>query len=223
MKQHEDHWNQVDDYIEQTLQIEDASLANTRTASDAGGLPQIQVSACQGKLLEVLARSIGAQQILEIGTLGGYSTINLARGLAAQGQVVTLEYKPEHAEVARHNLENAGFADCVDIRIGAALETLPILAAEARTPFDLVFIDADKVNIPAYLDWAIKLAHPGSLIIIDNVVRSGALLDETSDDPSTQGVRNLHAMLENDSRVVATTIQTVGSKGWDGLTFAVVA
>jgi predicted O-methyltransferase YrrM len=182
----------------------------------------INVAPNQGKLLYVLAVAHGARTILEIGTLAGYSTIWLARALPADGRLITLEYEPKHAEVARANIARAGLAAQVEVRVGAALDTLPQLAAEDAGPFDLVFIDADKVNSVAYFNWALKLTRPGSLIIIDNVVRDGKVIDAASRDVSVQGVRALYEALAAEPRVAATAVQTVGSKGYDGLAVAVV-
>jgi predicted O-methyltransferase YrrM len=215
-------WNAVDQYIcEHSVAIDptlDAALHN----SDAAGLPAIAVAPNQGKLLYLLARAMGAKRILEVGTLGGYSTIWLARALPANGQVITLEMDPNHAEVARANFTRAGVQGSIDLRLGPALTTLPQLESEELGPFCLTFIDADKHNIPQYFDWAIKLSRPGSMIVVDNVVRNGALIDESSTDPNVIGVRKLHELIARESRVSATTIQTVGSKGHDGLTIAVV-
>jgi predicted O-methyltransferase YrrM len=215
-------WTAVDDYIDALLVGADAALDGALKASDAAGLPPISVTASQGKLLHILARSIGARRILELGTLGGYSSIWLARALPPGGRLVTLELEPGHAEVARANFARAGLADVIDLRLGRALDTLPLLAAAGQDAFDLVFIDADKPNIPAYFTWALKLAHRGSLIIVDNVVREGAIIDADSDDPSVQGVRRLNELLAAEPRVSATVIQTVGGKGYDGFALALV-
>jgi predicted O-methyltransferase YrrM len=215
-------WADVDRYIVDALVQEDEVLTQALRASEAAGLPSIAVSASQGKLLHILARAMGVRSALEIGTLGGYSTIWIARALLGGGRMITLEADPKHAEVARANIARAGFADIVEVRLGKALDTLPKLQAENKGPFDLVFIDADKVNIPQYYEWSLKLTRPGSLIVVDNVVRDGGLIDPNGDE-SVQGVRKLHEILAKDKRVSATTIQTVGSKGWDGVTFALVA
>lgn len=212
----------IDRYIREHLLVAESDLDNALQKSTAAGLPEINVAPNQGKLLYVLARAMGVKKVLEIGTLAGYSTIWLARALAPDGRVITLELDPKHADVARENVSNAGVGTLIDIRVGAALETLPRLEAEGVGPFCLTFIDADKVNIPSYFEWAVKLSRPGSLIVVDNVVRQGALVDEHSTDPDVIGVRRLHELIRNDPRVSATTIQTVGSKGHDGLTFAVV-
>jgi predicted O-methyltransferase YrrM len=215
-------WSAVDGYIADTLIPPDGALEAALASSAAAGLPAISVAPNQGKLLHVIARMIGAKRILEIGTLGGYSTIWLARALPDGGSLVTLEADPKHADVARANIARAGLSDIVDVRLGLALDTLPLLAAEQAAPFDLVFIDADKANIPAYFAWAEKLTRPGSAILVDNVVRKGALADAASTDPNVIGVRRLHEELARNPRVSATTLQTVGSKGYDGITFAVV-
>ena len=217
-----DQWKAVDHYLTDLFTPADAALDAALSGSAASGLPDIQVSAPQGKLLHLLARAIGAGRILEIGTLGGYSTIWLARGLAPGGRIVTLEKEPKHADVARGNIANAGFASVVDLRVGSALDTLPTLGAEGLGPFDFIFIDADKQNIPKYFEWALKLSRSGSMIMVDNVVRDGSVIDAESDDLSTQGVRSLFDMLSTSSRVTSTAIQTVGVKGYDGFALAIV-
>lgn len=223
----QDQWTAVDDYVNATVVRPDEALAAALKATAAADMPPIAVSAAQGKLLAILARMIGAARILEIGTLGAYSTIWLARALPAPAgggvsaaRLISLEIDPKHAEVARKNLANAGLEAVAEVRLGPALETLPGLTREG--PFDLTFIDADKANIPAYFDWAVKLSRPGSVVVVDNVVRDGKLVDQSSTDANVQGVRRLHEMLATDERVTATTIQTVGSKGYDGFTIAVV-
>jgi predicted O-methyltransferase YrrM len=215
-------WADVDRYITDTLVPQDEVLTEAVRASEAAGLPSIAVSASQGKLLHIIARAMGVRSALEIGTLGGYSTIWIARALLGGGRMITLEADPKHAEVARANIARAGFAEIVDVRLGKALDTLPKIQAEGKGPFDLVFIDADKPSIPQYYEWALKLTRPGSLIVVDNVVRDGGLIDPNGDE-AVQGVRKLHEILAKDSRVSATTIQTVGAKGYDGVTFALVA
>lgn len=215
-------WTAVDQYITETLTPSDPMLDAALADSATAGLPPISVAPNQGKLLQLLARAIGARRILEIGTLGGYSTIWMARALPAHGRLITLEIDPKHAAVAAANIERAGLSDRVDVRLGAALEVLPRLAAEAVEPFDLAFIDADKQNIPAYFEWALRLTRTGGLIIVDNVVRDGAVVDASSADPSVQGVRALNSLIAANPRVSATTIQTVGTKGYDGLTIAFV-
>ncbi|HYK02695.1 MAG TPA: O-methyltransferase [Thermoanaerobaculia bacterium] len=212
------NFSDVDDYITATLFPPDDALDSALKASDAAGLPSIQVSAPQGKMLHILALMNGSRKILEIGTLGGYSTIWLARALPEGGRLVTLEYDPHHAAVARANIERAGLADKVEVRVGAALETLPSLAAEA--PFDFFFIDADKPNNPEYFRRAVALSRPGSVIVVDNVVRDGALADAQHSDERVQASRRLHEVMAAEPRVTATTIQTVGSKGWDGFAMA---
>lgn len=216
----EQQWTAVDNYITEMLVGADPALEGALQASDAAGLPQISVAPNQGKLLQILAQMQGARTILEIGTLGGYSTIWLARALPADGRLVTLEFDPKHAEVARQNIARAGLAGKVEIRVGPALETLPKLAAEGYGPFDFTFIDADKVNNPAYFAWALDHSRPGSVIIVDNTVRGGLVIDAGSQDPSTLGVRRLYEMLAAETRVNVTAVQTVGSKGWDGFTIA---
>jgi predicted O-methyltransferase YrrM len=215
-------WSAVDTYICERLGTADATLDFAVQNSIRAELPAISVAPNQGKLLNLLARSIRARRILEIGTLGGYSTIWLARALPQDGQLITLELDPKHAEVARENIAHAKLQDRVEIRVGPALETLPALERQSAEPFCLTFIDADKFNIPQYFDWAIKLSRPGGMIIVDNVVRKGALVLESSTDPNVIGVRRLHELIAKDSRVSATTLQTVGAKGYDGLTFALV-
>jgi predicted O-methyltransferase YrrM len=211
-------WQQVDSYITDTLVQPDAALVAALEASDAAGLPQISVSPAHGKLLWLLARLVGAKRILEIGTLGGYSTIWLARGLAAGGRLITLEALEKHAAVARKNLERAGLSKVVEIRVGQALATLPLVEG----PFDLTFIDADKQNNAEYFGWALKLSRPGSLIVVDNVVRAGAVVDARSRDAAVQGVRRLNQLIAAERRVAATAVQTVGSKGYDGFAIALV-
>lgn len=218
-----DQWTQVDSYIDDALIGRDAALEAALEASVAAGLPPIQVAPNQGKMLHLLARLMEAGRILEIGTLGGYSTIWLARGLRAGGSLITLEADPKHAEVARSNLAAAGLAERVEVRLGRALQSLPKLEAEQVGPFDMFFIDADKEGNPEYFRWAVRLARPGSLIIVDNVIRNGAVLDASSTDPAVQGVRRLNEVMAAEPRVSATTVQTVGSKGYDGFALAVVS
>jgi predicted O-methyltransferase YrrM len=215
-------WSKVDDYINETLVPGDPALENAVQKSNEAGLPQIQVSPSQGKLLHLLARTIGVRRILEIGTLGGYSTIWLARALPQDGKLITLEASPKHAEVAKGNIAAAGLAEKVELRLGPALETLPKLAAEKQAPFDFVFIDADKKSMPEYFDWALKLSRKGSLIFSDNVVRSGGIVDAGSADPDIQGVRRFYETLHSEPRVCVTAVQTVGSKGYDGYALALV-
>jgi len=216
----DDVWTKVDQYFGDAQARHDAALTAALASSVAAGLPEIQVSQNQGKFLHVMATALGATRILEIGTLGGYSTIWMARALPPGGVLVTLEYEPKHAEVARANIARAGLADVVEIRVGAALDTLPQL--DARRPFDLIFIDADKPNIPNYFTWALKLARVGTVIIVDNVVRKGTVIDAASDDANVQGVRRFTELVSRESRVTAATLQTVSSKGYDGFTTVVV-
>lgn len=216
-------WARVDRYIAEKLSPLDAALESALASSAAAGLPSIQVSTNQGKLLMLLARLVRAQRILEIGTLGGFSTIWLARGLnaAAGARVITLESEPRHADVARTNFARAGLSHLIELRLGPALESLPKLSADG--PFDLIFIDADKPRIPRYVDWAVRLSRPGSVIVVDNVVREGRVTDAGDDDPSVQGVRQMFERLSSDGRVAATAVQTVGSKGYDGFAIAIVS
>jgi len=217
-----EQWTDVDAYICDLLLPSDPALDDALADSAAAGLPAISVTPAQGKLLALLVQLCSARTILEVGTLGGYSTIWLARGMAAGGRLVTLESDPRHAEVARANLARAGLSDAVDVRLGAALDSLPRLAAESVGAFDLTFIDADKANNPEYFDWALRLSRPGSVIVVDNVVRSGAVTDVDSTDPATVGTRRLIEVMGTELRVDATVIQTVGSKGYDGFAVAVV-
>jgi len=218
----QERWTAVDRYITDLFVPPDPALAAVLEASAGAGLPPHHVSPNQGKLLQLLARLQGARTILEIGTLGGYSTIWLARALPADGRLITLEADPRHAEVARNNVTRAGLATVVELRLGRALETLPRLLAERCGPFDLIFIDADKPSNPEYLAWALKLSRLGSLIIADNVVRDGVVIDAVSTDPTVQGVRRFNELLAAEPRISATAIQTVGSKGYDGFALALV-
>ena len=211
-------WDDVDTYISGLLVGPDKALDDALAASDAGGLPQIAVAPNQGKMLNLIARIHGARRILEIGTLAGYSTIWLARALPADGELITLEYDPHHAEVATANIAAAGLADRVEVKVGAALDTLPTIEGT----FDLFFIDADKVNNPNYVAWALDHSRPGTVIIVDNVVRGGMVIDADSTDPAIVGTRMLGALLANEPRVSATMIQTVGSKGYDGFALILV-
>jgi predicted O-methyltransferase YrrM len=219
-------WDAVDEYVERHLLDDDPALDQALADAAAAGLPTIAVTPSQGKQLHLLARSIGARRILEIGTLGGYSAIWLARALAPGGRLITLERERHYADVAAASIARAGVGDAVEIRVGAALETLPVLAAERPPPFDLVFIDADKRHTPDYFEWAVRLARPGAWIVADNVIRDGALVDPADQTPDVLGNRRLHELLAGDSdaasRVSATTIQTVGAKGYDGFTLALV-
>jgi predicted O-methyltransferase YrrM len=217
-----DQWAAVDRYLTELFVPEDAVLEAVVAASEEAGLPRHAVSPTQGKLLWTLARMIGARRILELGTLGGYSGIWLARALPADGRLITLEVDARRAEVARASFARAGFGGTVEVRVGPALETLPRLADEAVGPFDLTFIDADKPSYVEYLRWALALSRSGSVIVIDNVIRDGAVVDAETDDPAAQGVRRMNAILAAEPRLSATTIQTVGSKGWDGFAIALV-
>ncbi len=217
-----EQWSAVDRYLTDMLVSSDPDLDAALQANAAAGLPAIDVAPNQGKLLHLLARIQGARTILEIGTLGGYSTIWLARALPAGGRLITLEADPKHAEVARSNIARAGLGDVVEVRLGQALDSLDQLAREGQGPFDLIFIDADKPNNPHYVQWALKLSRRGSLIIVDNVVRNGSVADETSSDPGVQGTRRMNELLAVEPRVSATAIQTVGSKGCDGFAIALV-
>ncbi len=215
-------WTAVDTYIKEKMVPEDAVLKEALNNASDAGLPVIAVSPTQGKLLNLLARMCGARKILEIGTLGGYSTIWLARALPAGGKIITLELDPSHARVARKNFELAGYSTVIELRMGSALELLPKLAAEAVGPFDLIFIDADKGNIPFYFEWALKLSHPGTAIVVDNIIRDGHVIDAKNEDPNIKGVRRFNDLLRGESRVSATEIQTVGEKGYDGFALLVV-
>jgi predicted O-methyltransferase YrrM len=215
-------WAEVDSYVTGLLAPPDRVLEEALAASEAAGIPAIQVSPPQGKLLNILAQTVGAKTILEFGTLAAYSTIWLARALPEDGRLVTLEAEPAHAEVAAANIANAGLAGLVDLRVGRAQDLLPRLAAEGAGPFDLTFIDADKASSPEYFAWALDRSRPGSLIVADNVVRDGRLVDLDDEDPAIVGQRTLHEMLAAEPRVNATTIQTVGGKGYDGFTVALV-
>lgn len=217
-------WTAVDRYFADHLIGRDDALDAALEASAAAGLPAISVSPAQGKLLHLLARIHGARNILEIGTLGGYSTIWLARALppAPQGKLITLEYDPKHADIARANLARAGLSNSVELILGRALDTLPQLAAQNRGPFDLVFVDADKPSNPDYFQWALRLSRKGGVIVIDNVVRKGAVADPTNKNADVEGVRRMTELIKNEPRVTATTIQTVGTKGYDGFTIALV-
>ncbi len=222
MNTNQEQWTAVDQYISELVVRPDTALEMAAHDSEAAGLPSINVSPSQGKLLQLLAQLHGARTILEIGTLGGYSTIWLARALPPDGRLITLEVNPQYAEMARANISRANLLKVVELRLGPALETLPRLAEEGRRPFDLIFIDADKPSTPDYFRWALKLSRRGSLIIADNVVRKGALLHSASTDPGVQGMRRFTQLLGSEPRVSATVIQTVGSKGYDGFAVALV-
>ncbi|MGO4444266.1 O-methyltransferase [Mycobacterium sp. 2YAF39] len=211
----------LDELFNRVLGTEDDALTAARDAADAAGMPAIEVSAQHGKLLYLLAATTRARRVLEIGTLAGYSTINLARAVGPGGAVVTLEYEPRHAEVARQNLARAGVEDRVEIIVGAALDTLPALAERGES-FDLIFIDADKENNVAYVEWAIKLGHPGSIIVVDNIARFGRVLEPADDDHQARAVRDMLEMMGENPRLDAAAIQTVGTKGWDGFAVALI-
>ena len=211
----------LDELFNRVLRSEDDALIAAREAGAAAGMPAIEVSAQHGKLLFLLATATHATRVLEIGTLAGYSTIELARGVGAGGRVVTLEYEPRHAEVARQNLARAGVDDRVEVIVGAALDTLPTLVGREE-PFDLIFIDADKENNVAYVEWAIKLGAPGSIIVVDNIARSGRVLDPAPNDLQARAVRDMLEMMGENPRLDAAAIQTVGTKGWDGFAVAII-
>jgi predicted O-methyltransferase YrrM len=215
-------WTAVDAYLTDVLVPSDPVLEAALKDSEAAGLPPINVAPNQGKLLQLLAHIHGAKTILEIGTLGGYSTIWLAKALPKDGKLITLELDPNHAKVAKRNIARAGLSDIVEIRVGKAIEILPLLEKETTAPFDFIFVDADKPSNPDYLAWALKLSRVGTVIIVDNVVRGGAVIDAASDDPNVQGVRSLFELLSAEPRVTATALQTVGSKGYDGFAIAIV-
>lgn len=215
-------WNAVDRYLSDKLISPDQRIEDALEANACAGLPAIDVAPNQGKLLHLLARIQGASRILEIGTLGGYSTIWLARALPPTGQLITLELQPKHAAVAQSNIQRAGLSSLVDIRVGPALDSLTKLHAEKPAPFDFIFIDADKENNPHYLDWAIRLSRPGTLIITDNIVRDGAIIEDANEDPRVIGTRTFLEKLGKDPRLDATAIQTVGVKGYDGFAAAIV-
>jgi predicted O-methyltransferase YrrM len=215
-------WTTVDHYMVERLIPRDPVLDEALQANAAAGLPTIDVAPNQGKLLHLLARIQGARRILEIGTLGGYSTIWLARALPSNGKLVTLEAEAKHAEVARANIQRAGLSSIVELRLGPALDSLSQLHKEETPPFDLIFIDADKENIPRYLEWSLRLSRPGTIIVVDNVIRDGAVVDPKDPDPRVQGVRRFFDMVAADSRLDATGLQTVGTKGYDGFALAIV-
>jgi predicted O-methyltransferase YrrM len=218
----EEQWKITDDYIVERLLGEDAELSAALARNSEGGLPAIDVSRAQAELLAILVTAAGARRVLEVGTLGGYSTIQLARGVGPEGSVTTLELSPHHAEVAAANLVGAGLNDRVEIQVGPALGLLEAMLDEPPAPFDFTFIDADKANSPNYFRLARQLSRPGATIIVDNVIRHGTLADPSANDPDTAGNRLLHDQLKADDSIQATTIQTVGHKGWDGFTIAIV-
>ncbi|WP_200260132.1 O-methyltransferase [Streptomyces sp. HSG2] len=213
-------WQDVDDYFDSHLAPEDEVLRAALRDSDAAGLPSVQITATQGKFLHLLAGIVGARNILEIGTLGGYSAIWMARALPEDGRLTTLEYEPRHAEVAVRNIARAGLEKIVDVRVGAALETLPRLAEDNPPPFDLVFVDADKAGNPHYVEWALKLTRAGSVIVVDNVVRGGTVTEADSADEATRGTRATIELIADHPRLSGTAIQTVGGKGYDGFALA---
>jgi len=215
-------WEAVDKYFEEMLIPHDSTLDDALAAAAAANLPAIQVSSVQGKFLHLLARIMGARNILEIGTLGGYSTIWMARALPEGGRIITLEADPKHAEVARRNFAGAGVESKVELRLGKALDTLPQVASDGRGPFDMFFIDANKSNMPEYFEWSLKLARKGSVIIADNVVREGAVLDAKSKDADIQGIRRFLEMVGNEKRVSGTALQTVSTKNYDGFALVLV-
>lgn len=215
-------WVDVDSYFDRLFVGEDAVMAEALRAATAAGLPQIQVSPTQGKLLHQLARMVGARRVLEIGTLGGYSAIWMARALPADGRLISIEIDSKHATVAKASIERADLVSKVEVRVGAALDLLPSIAAESVGPFDLTFIDADKVNGAAYFEWALRLSRLGSVIIVDNVVRGGGVLNASSDDANIRGTRRVLELMASEPRVTATAIQTVGCKGYDGFALAIV-
>jgi predicted O-methyltransferase YrrM len=216
----EEQWKAVDDYYAALLGASDPVMEKVLAASQAAGLPAIQVSPLQGRMLMLLAQAAGSRRILEIGTLGGYSTIWLARALPRDGSLVTLEAEARHAEVATANIADAGLAELVDVRLGPASDSLAALVNEGVRPFDFVFIDADKAGYPVYLEWALKLTWPGSLIVADNMVRGGAVVDAESSDEAVRGVRHFNEDVAKNDRLAATAIQTVGAKGYDGFVLA---
>jgi predicted O-methyltransferase YrrM len=218
----QEKWIEVERYFAEQLIPRDEALEAARDANEAAGLPAIDVAPLEGKFLHLLAKLAGAQRILEVGTLGGYSTIWLARALPRNGRLISLELNPKHAEVALANLEWAGVADQVEIRVGPALDSLAELDRQSVEAFDLIFIDADKSNNANYLKWALKFSHPGSLIIVDNVVRDGRVVDSADPDPDIQGSRRLFETIAAEPRLTATALQTVGSKGYDGFAIALV-
>lgn len=215
-------WEQVDEYITDLLCPNDRVLDDVLIANRKADLPEIDVTATQGKLLQLLVQMKGAKRILEIGTLGGYSTIWMARGLPDDGKIITLELNPHHAEVAKANIAHAGLAHRVEVRTGDALQQLALMKEEQMEPFDLIFIDADKPNNPQYLTWSLQFSHLGTVIIGDNVIREGEITNKHSTDPRVQGVRQFYEMIASDGRISATAIQTVGSKGYDGFMIGIV-
>ena len=218
----QDVWESVEQYLDKVLVMQDSALQDSLASAEAAKLPAIQVSSGQGKMLHLMARILGARNILEIGTLAGYSTIWMARALPEGGRIITLEADPKHADVARKNFARAGVETKVELRLGKALDTLPQIAAEGRGPFDMFFIDANKSNMPEYFEWSLKLARTGSFIIADNVVREGAVLDPNSKDPDIQGIRRFLNMVGKEKRASGTALQTVSSKSYDGFALVLV-
>ncbi len=215
-------WTKVDSYFDSVLNLRDDVMERVLKASSVAGLPEISVTAAQGKLLQLLVRSNGSRNVLEVGTLGGYSSIWMGRGLPVGGRVTTLELNPEFAKVAEKNIAMAGLEKVVEVRVGKASESLPKIAAENREPFDFVFIDADKPSNADYFEWAMKLSRRGTIIVVDNVVRDGKVTEAGSEDEGVKGARRVLEMMGREKRVEATAIQTVGAKGWDGFAMAVV-
>ena len=218
----QDVWTEVDAYFADLLAPNDDAFNAALAANRKAGLPAIDVTPLQGKFLELLVRITGARRVLELGTLGGYSTIWLARALPEGGQVVSLEIDPHHAEVAHANLQNAGVLDRVDLRVGRAADLLQAIVASGDAPFDLIFIDADKAGYPKYLAWSLKLSRPGTVIVADNVVRDGKVIQPDSPDPNIEGVRRFTELVAAEPRLAATALQTVGAKGYDGFVLALV-
>ena len=218
----QEQWTAVDQYLSDLLLPADSVLKSVLESSAAAGLPSINVSPTQGKLLNLMARMCGAKRILEIGTLGGYSTIWLARALPADGKLITLEAEPKHAKVATANIDRAGLSKLVEVRLGPALQTLSQLVDQKSPLFDFIFIDADKPGYPAYLEWSLKLSRPGTVIVADNIIRDGAIIDSNHEDPRVQAVRKFNQMLGSNPQLSATALQTVGIKGYDGFAVALV-
>jgi len=218
----QEQWAAVDRYFTEQLRLSDPVLEAALQANSAAKLPAIDVTPAQGCFLNLLAKMISAKQILEIGTLGGYSTIWLARALPPEGHLISLEFSAAHAEIAKANIQRAGLSARVEIRVGAALDSLSKIAQQGLAPFDFIFVDADKPNNPHYLEWAVKLSRPGTLIVVDNVVRDGAIADASSSDPSIIGTRQMFEWMSRDPRLSATALQTVGAKGYDGFAIAIV-
>jgi caffeoyl-CoA O-methyltransferase len=215
-------FGKVDDYINDLTAYEDDVLKSVIKSTEESGIPQISVSANQGKFLQVLAKTCNAKKILEVGTLAGYSTIWMARALPVNGKMITLEYDPKHATVAKRNIDRAGLASKVEVRVGKAIDLLPVLEKEKQGPFDMIFIDADKPPYKEYFEWALKLSRPGTLIVVDNVIREGKVMDKANTDEMVAGARRFNEALGSSKAVTATIIQTVGAKDYDGIAVAVV-